>query len=171
MRLRSDTVTIRPATDSTARAHHVGKARRFLTSWHWAFRAFKFAKRFSSLSEQISDFCFSITLTLGGPTLSAGFPFQVWNKQSLCNSALAWRLYLNENRILRGASQVVWVVKTHLPMQETWETRVWSWFGKIPWRRAWQPTQAFLPGESHGLGSLAGYCPQGRKELDTTEAT
>lgn len=32
MRLRSDTVTIRPATDNTACAHHVGKARRFLTS-------------------------------------------------------------------------------------------------------------------------------------------
>ena len=28
------------------------------------------------------------------------------------------------------------------------------WFGKIPWRRAWQPTPAFLPGESHGQRSL-----------------
>ena len=27
--------------------------------------------------------------------------------------------------------------------------------GKIPWRRAWQPTPVFLPGESHGQGSLA----------------
>ena len=27
--------------------------------------------------------------------------------------------------------------------------------GKIPWRRAWQPTQVFLPGESHGQRSLA----------------
>ena len=25
---------------------------------------------------------------------------------------------------------------------------------KIPWRRAWQPTPAFLPGESYGLRSL-----------------
>ena len=24
------------------------------------------------------------------------------------------------------------------------------WVGKIPWRRAWQPTPVFLPGESHG---------------------
>ena len=30
------------------------------------------------------------------------------------------------------------------------------WVGKIPWRRAWQPTPVFLPGESHGLRSLAG---------------
>ena len=28
--------------------------------------------------------------------------------------------------------------------------------GKIPWRRAWQPTPVFLPGESHGQRSLAG---------------
>ena len=31
-----------------------------------------------------------------------------------------------------------------------------SWVGKIPWRRAWQPTPVLLPGESHGLRSLEG---------------
>ena len=30
------------------------------------------------------------------------------------------------------------------------------WVGKIPWRRKWQPTPVFLPGESHGQRSLAG---------------
>ena len=45
------------------------------------------------------------------------------------------------------------------------------WVGKIPWRRVWQPTPVFLPGESHGQSSLAGYSPWGRKELDTTEHT
>ena len=33
------------------------------------------------------------------------------------------------------------------------------WVGKIPWRRAWQPTPVFLPGESHGQRSLVGYGP------------
>ena len=42
------------------------------------------------------------------------------------------------------------------------------WVGKIPWRRKWQPTPVFLPGEPQGQRSLAGYSPQGRKELDTT---
>ena len=41
--------------------------------------------------------------------------------------------------------------------------------GKIPWRREWQHTPVFLPGESHGQRSLAGYSPWGRKESDTTE--
>ena len=31
------------------------------------------------------------------------------------------------------------------------------WFGKIPWRRDWQPTPLFLPGEFHRQRSLAGY--------------
>ena len=30
---------------------------------------------------------------------------------------------------------------------------------KIPWRRPWQPTPVFLPGESHGQRSLVGYSP------------
>ena len=41
--------------------------------------------------------------------------------------------------------------------------------GKILWRREWQPTSVFLPGESHGQRSLAGYSPQGHKESDMTE--
>ena len=41
--------------------------------------------------------------------------------------------------------------------------------GKIPWRRAWPPSPVFLPGESHGQRSLAGYSPRGHKESDTTE--
>ena len=40
---------------------------------------------------------------------------------------------------------------------------------KIPWRRAWQPTPIFLPGESHGQRSLAGYSPWGHKESDTAD--
>ena len=46
-----------------------------------------------------------------------------------------------------------------------------SWVGKIPWRRKWQPMPVFLPGESHGQRSLAGYSPWGHKESDMTEAT
>ena len=42
---------------------------------------------------------------------------------------------------------------------------------KISWKRAWQHTPIFLPGESHGQRSPAGYGPWGRTELDTTEVT
>ena len=41
--------------------------------------------------------------------------------------------------------------------------------GKIPWRREWQPTPVFLPGEFHGQRSLVSYSPWSHTELDTTE--
>ena len=44
-------------------------------------------------------------------------------------------------------------------------------FHFMHWRRKWQATPAFLPGESQGRGSLVG-CPLwGRTESDTTEVT
>ena len=52
------------------------------------------------------------------------------------------------------------------PPREMWLD---PWVGKIPWRRAWQPTPVFLPGESHGQRSLVGYSPWGHKELDMHE--
>ena len=42
---------------------------------------------------------------------------------------------------------------------------------RFPWRRKWQPTPVFLPGESHGQRSLVGYHPWGHKESGTTEVT
>ena len=50
-----------------------------------------------------------------------------------------------------GASLVAHMLKNLPAMQET---RFDPWVGKIPWRRKWQPTSVFLPGESHGLRSL-----------------
>ena len=44
-----------------------------------------------------------------------------------------------------------------------------SLFTFLHWRRKWQPTPVFLPGESQGRGSLVGCCLRGRTESDTTE--
>ena len=46
-----------------------------------------------------------------------------------------------------------------------------SLFTFMHWRRKWQPTPVFLPGESQGQGSLVGCCLWGRIESDMTEAT
>ena len=69
---------------------------------------------------------------------------------------------------IRGAFQVAQWVKNLPGMQDPGFD---SWIEKIPWKRAWQPTPVFLPGESHGPRSLLGYSPESRKELDMTEAT
>ena len=50
-----------------------------------------------------------------------------------------------------------------------WATSLWL-FTFMHWRRKWQPTPVFLPGESHGQRSLVGCRLWGRTELDTTEA-
>ena len=49
------------------------------------------------------------------------------------------------------------------------KTQVWSLGWEDPWRRTWQLTPVFLPGESHGQRSLWGYSPWGHKESDTPE--
>ena len=46
-----------------------------------------------------------------------------------------------------------------------------SLFTLMHWRRKWQPTPVFLPGESQGRGSLVGCHLWGRTESDMTEVT
>ena len=61
---------------------------------------------------------------------------------------------------------MAWMVKNLPAMQEI---SVRSLGQEEPWRRKWQPTPVFLPRESHGQRSLAGYSPWGHKELDMTK--
>ena len=42
------------------------------------------------------------------------------------------------------------------------------WVRKTPWRRKWQPTPVFLPGQSHRQRSLVGYSPWDGQESDVT---
>jgi len=57
------------------------------------------------------------------------------------------------------ASQMVLVVK-NLSANAGDKRRGFNpWVGTIPWRRAWQLTPVFFPGESHGQRSQVGYSP------------
>ena len=84
-----------------------------------------------------------------------------------------WTIFLSYQGLYQRfrASFVAQWQRTLQPMQET---RVRSlgledpWVGKISWKRKWQPTPVFLPGEFHGQRSLAGYSPRGHKESGTT---
>ena len=60
----------------------------------------------------------------------------------------------------RGPSPVMSVVKN--PPANAGDTgSIPGWIEKIPWRRAWEHTPVFLPGESHGQRSLADCSPWG----------
>ena len=74
------------------------------------------------------------------------------------------------NPLVYWASLVTQWYRICLPMQERQKRcRFGLWVGKIPWRRAWQPTLVFLPGEFHEQRSLVGCSPWGWKELDSIE--
>ena len=70
-----------------------------------------------------------------------------------------------------NAVLVAQMVKNPPAMRETWVQTLgfFPGLGRFPWRRAWQPTSVFLPGESHGQRCLAGYSPWDHKKLDMTE--
>ena len=72
---------------------------------------------------------------------------------------------------LEGAFQVMLVVIKNPPANAGDRRRFDPWVGKIPWRRAWQHSPVFLPGESHGQRSLEDSGPWFIKESDMTEAT
>ena len=61
------------------------------------------------------------------------------------------------------------IVQTVKNLPAMWETQFDSWTGKIPWRRKWQPTSVFLPGEFHGQRRLAGSRSWDCRETDMTE--
>ena len=79
------------------------------------------------------------------------------------SSTLAWKIpWMEEPGGLQSMGSLEvghdWV--TSLPL-----------FTFMHWRRQWQPTPVFLPGESQGQGNLVGCRLWGHTESDTTEAT
>ena len=79
------------------------------------------------------------------------------------SSSLAWRIPWME--ALGGLQSMGSIEVGH-----NWSTSL-SLFPFMNWRRKWQPTPVFLPGESQWWGSLVGCRLWGRTESDTTEAT
>ena len=79
------------------------------------------------------------------------------------SSTLAWKILLTEEP---GRLQSMGLLR----VGHDWATSL-SFFTFMHWRRKWQPTPVFLPGESQGRGSLVGCHLWGRTESDTTEVT
>ena len=73
-----------------------------------------------------------------------------------------------KNTNIAYCAQVALVVKNLPANAGDMRPKFNPWVGKITQRRAQQPTPVFLPGESCGQRSLAGYSPWGRKELAMT---
>ena len=79
------------------------------------------------------------------------------------SSTLAWKIpWAEEPGSLQSMGS--------LRVGQDWSTSL-TLLTFVHWRRKWQPTPVFLPGESQGQGSLVGCCLWGHTESDTTEVT
>ena len=123
------------------------------------------------------EWCFPVVSLQGSCcTISWGFltlflPFLFWphllsyweNAMAPHSSTLAWKIpWMEEPGRLQSMGS--------LRVGHDWATSL-SLSTFMHWRRKWQPTPVFLPGESQGWRSLVGCSPWGRTESDTTEVT
>ena len=99
-----------------------------------------------------SDLCFHISLRTSSEKAMASH-----------SSTLAWKIPWMEEP---GRLQSIGLLR----VKHDWATSL-SLFTFMHWRRKWQPTPVFLPGESQGQGSLVGCHLWGRTESDMTEVT
>ena len=96
-------------------------------------------------------------------SFTSAFTYLVEKAMAPHSSTLAWKIPWMEEP---GGLQSIGLLR----VRHDWATS-FSLFTFLHWRRKWQPTPVFLPGESQGRGSLVGCHLWGRTESDMTEAT
>ena len=130
------------------------------------------------LISQLSVWCFMLTVEVKNynePPRSFPLPLSMW----VSFNCSCWITCLcNPSSTLQMKVQSFWTEVVILSVQAyRWlsgkesacqsrsyrRRRINPWVGKFPWRKKWQPTPVFLPGESHGQRSLTGHSPRDRK--------
>ena len=138
----------------------------------WRFRLQRFFWESLSYIKSLCCHFFSCLMTWGPSYIPLVF--------DLCNFKTIYT-YAMEKAMAPHSSTLVWKIpRTEEPgrlqsmgswrVRHDWVTSL-SLFTFTHWRRKWQPTPVFLPGESQGRGSLVGCRLWGRIESDTTEVT
>ena len=124
-------------------------------NWQWAFQGH--ASKSAAILTGIWD---------PGKAVTAGEAAWGWTRCSTCSEPTRLGVV---NLALQNWGFPQWLEVKNLPaLQKAW---VQSLSQEDPWRRAWQPTPLFLPRESHGHRSLAGYSSGSQRESDVTEHT
>ena len=151
-----------------------------------------YAQSLSSVQFLQTHDCSPPVSSVDGISQASGLHFLLWGilltqVSNLC--LLHWQVYslplshreLPEKAMAPHSSTLAWKIPWMeepgglqsmglLRVGYDWATSL-SLFTFMHWRRKWQPTPVFLPGESQGWGSLVGCRLWGRTELDATEAT
>ena len=107
--------------------------------------------------------CLNCTLTRGDHLIEWIITLGSTSHSSTHSSTLAWKIPWTEEP---GRMQSM----ESLRVRHDWATSL-SLFTFMHWRRKWQPTPVFFPGESQGRWGLVGFRLWGRTESDTTEVT
>ena len=133
----------------------------------------------SPLNQRISHISkntFTINTTQKDNISITGFPVSSAGKESTCNAGdpgLIPGLGRPPGEGIGYSLQYSWaslVAQTVKNPPATWETYVFNpWVRKILWRREWQPTPVFLPGESPWTKEPGGLQSMGLQEMDTTK--
>ena len=149
-----------PGAEEPCRLQSVGsKSRTRLSDFHY-YQIY--ALQMFSLTLQVDiSFCWLFLLLCS---------FLVWCSPTYLekamaphSSTLAWKIPWMEEP---GRLQSMGLLR----VGHGWPTSI-SLFTFIHWRRKWQPTPVFLPGEPQGQGSLVGCCLWSHTESDTTKTT
>ena len=125
-----------------------------------------FSRRSSWPRERSQIFCSAGRFFTAWDTKEALFEkVAYWSEKAMAphSSTLAWKIPWTEEP---GGLQSM----RSLGVDHDWASSL-SLFTFMHWRRKWQPTPVFLPGESQGQRSLGGCCLWGLTESDTTEVT
>ena len=105
----------------------------------------------------------SINFTLADLNWKFEFSLSLEKAMATHSSTLAWKILWTEEP---GRLQSMGLLR----VGQDWVTSL-SLFTFMHWRRKWQSTPVFLPGESQGQGCLVGCCLWGHTESNTTEVT
>ena len=136
------------------------KTQNLLTPWSETY-SFQNCKKmnFCCLSHQSVIFCYGSL----GKVIKNSLLRPVEKAMAPHSSTLAWKIPWTEEPVRLQSMR-------SLRVRHDCETSL-SLFTSLHWRRKWQPTPVFLPGESQGRGSLLGCRLWGRTESDMTEVT
>ena len=145
-----------PWTEEPARLQSMGRLR---IGHDWAPSLSLFTFHFHALEEEMATHSSLLAWRIPGTVEPGGLPSMGSHRVGHDWRNLAAAAAMTNEAFPRGASG-----KESACQCRRHKKRVFSpWVGKIPWRRKWQPTPVFFPGESHGQRNLAGYSPWGCK--------
>ena len=148
-----------PSTLATLTVHQVGLW--CLFHFFWVIKAKPLDLQSQESAPQVGKVCDKGSVLLN--TWFYSIVFWVEKAMAPHSSSLAWKIpWMEEPGRLQSMGS--------LRVEHDWATSL-SLFTFMHWRRKWQPTPVFLPGESQGWGSLVGCCLWGHTESDTTEVT